>query len=544
MLAFTFSSQSKSIIVSWDISNKSSHKIEITFLVEPTSLSFRSTVLLISAAVILFSKYYIEREKFFTRFHLLVVRFVVSIIALIYGVRLLTVIIGWDGLGVTSYLLVIYYSRAKRYNAGILTAIINRVGDVLVMLRISLILIDGGYNFNIYRVHNSSVSTLIVFLVIFAAITKRAQIPFSAWLPAAMAAPTPVSSLVHSSTLVTAGVYLLIRFQSLVSRSHTSQVFLLIVGLTTMIIAGLRAMIECDIKKIVALSTLSQLGLMFRAMGLNQWIITYFHIITHAYTKALLFIRVGNIIHSCNDYQDLRQSKVSPALVPISCSILVATNLSLGGFPFLASFYSKDLWLEITMVSSTPSVIYVGFISGVIITCLYSARLVFYLTTREVERPTLNLEREERKDFKLAVSLIWGFSLLSGSCLGWLILRSPNMVYIPLDLKVLTLKVLVLSLVSYFFFCNKSLWNIKESPSWVVQNIWGLGVISSYYILTVSLLAMNKVHKYIEKRRIMGGLYEGVYNEVYSHSQLSGGPDWVIIPVFTATLGVILAILI
>jgi len=272
-----------------------------------------------------------------------------------------------------------------------------------------------------------------------------------------MAAPTPVSSLVHSSTLVTAGVYLLIRYESLVSRSRIRQLFLLVVGLSTITIAGLRAIIEVDIKKIVALSTLRQLGLMFSAIGLNQWIITYFHMITHAYTKALLFIRVGNVIHSCNDYQDLRKSKVSPTIIPISCSILLATNLSLSGFPFLAGFYSKDLWLEMTMLSSTPSVIYVGFLLAVVITCLYSARLVFYLSVREVESPTLNMEREERGDFKIAVSLIWGFSLLSGSCLGWLIMRSPNLVYIPLDLKVLTLKILMLRLVSYFFFCNKSL---------------------------------------------------------------------------------------
>jgi len=189
----------------------------------------------------------------------------------------------------------------------------NRVGDVLVILRIRIILVEGGYNFNISRVHGSSISGLILFLVIFARITKRAQIPFSAWLPAAMAAPTPVSSLVHSSTLVTAGVYLIIRYESLVSSSKTGQVFLLFVGLSTITMAGLRAIIEVDIKKIVALSTLSQLGLIFTAMGINQWAIAYFHIITHAYTKALLFIRVGNIIHSCNDYQDLRQSTVSPA---------------------------------------------------------------------------------------------------------------------------------------------------------------------------------------------------------------------------------------
>jgi len=518
--------------------------MEITFLIEPTSLGFRSVVLLISGSVLIFSKYYMESEKFFNRFHLLVLRFVLSMIVLIFGVRILTLILGWDGLGVTSYLLVIYYSSTKRYNAGILTAMINRVGDVLVMLSIRIILIEGGYNFNVSRIHRSSISGLILFLVIFARITKRAQIPFSAWLPAAMAAPTPVSSLVHSSTLVTAGVYLIIRYESLVSSSRTGQVFLLFVGLSTITMAGLRAIIEIDIKKIVALSTLSQLGLIFTAMGINQWAIAYFHIITHAYTKALLFIRVGNIIHSCNDYQDLRQSTVSPTWVPISSSMLVATNLRLGGFPFLAGFYSKDLWLETTTVSSNPSVVYLGFILGVIITCLYSARIVFYLSVRRVESPTINLQREERGDFKLAVVVIWSFSLLSGSFLGWVVFLNPVIPYIPTELKVLTVKILILSLVFYFVISNKSLWGISELPTWVSQNMWGLGVLSSFFLLKISLLLILKVHKYVEKRRVISLFYEGVYNEVASQAKSGGGPDWVMLPAFAASLGVLVATLV
>ena len=542
--SISLSLQGASKILTWDITNKTSHKMEITFLIEPTSLGFRSVVLLISGSVLIFSKYYMESEKFFNRFHLLVLRFVLSMIVLIFGVRILTLILGWDGLGVTSYLLVIYYSSTKRYNAGILTAMINRVGDVLVMLSIRIILIEGGYNFNVSRIHRSSISGLILFLVIFARITKRAQIPFSAWLPAAMAAPTPVSSLVHSSTLVTAGVYLIIRYESLVSSSSTGQVFLLFVGLSTITMAGLRAIIEIDIKKIVALSTLSQLGLIFTAMGINQWAIAYFHIITHAYTKALLFIRVGNIIHSCNDYQDLRQSTVSPTWVPISSSMLVATNLRLGGFPFLAGFYSKDLWLETTIVSSNPSVVYLGFILGVIITCLYSARIVFYLSVRRVESPTINLQREERGDFKLAVVVIWSFSLLSGSFLGWVVFLNPVIPYIPTELKVLTVKILILSLVFYFVISNKSLWGISELPTWVSQNMWGLGVLSSFFLLKISLLLILKVHKYVEKRRVISLFYEGVYNEVASQAKGGGGPDWVMLPAFAASLGVLVATLV
>lgn len=221
-------------------------------------------------------------EAFFLRFHLIVIAFVVSMISLIFGVRMLSLILGWDGLGVTSYLLVIYYSRWKRGNAGILTALINRVGDVIILISIASILLDGGYNFNITAIHSSGLSVGLCSLIFVASLTKRAQIPFSAWLPAAMAAPTPVSSLVHSSTLVTAGVYLLIRYQTALSRNAITLSIILFIGTATMIMAGAAALVETDMKKIVALSTLRQLGLIVSAIGLTQWLVAFF---SHDHTR-------------------------------------------------------------------------------------------------------------------------------------------------------------------------------------------------------------------------------------------------------------------
>lgn len=167
--------------------------------------------------------------------------------------------------------------------------------------------------------------------------------PFSSWLPAAMAAPTPVSALVHSSTLVTAGVYLIIRFEVPLRVRPTGTMGLLLIGTVTILIAGLAAIAEVDIKKIVALSTLRQLGLIMAAIGLQQPSTAFFHLITHAFTKALLFIGVGNLIHSSNEYQDLRQSTVTLKTLPVCGSILICTNLSLAGSPFFRGFYSKDM---------------------------------------------------------------------------------------------------------------------------------------------------------------------------------------------------------
>lgn len=190
------------------------------------------------------------------------------------------------------------------------------------------------------------ISSGILIFVVLAAITKRAQIPFSAWLPAAMAAPTPVSALVHSSTLVTAGVYLLIRFREALLNSPHTQLLLLLASLT-IFIAGLGANFETDLKKIIALSTLSQLGVIMRILSLGQADLAFFHLLTHALFKALLFMCAGSIIHSVGDYQDIRVIGSLVKFMPIRVIRINLANLALCGAPFLAGFYSKDLILEI-----------------------------------------------------------------------------------------------------------------------------------------------------------------------------------------------------
>lgn len=266
---------------------------------------FFGTVSLIAGRVFFYSSSYIRLEFYSSRFGLIVLRFVFSMSLLIFRPNLASLLLGWDGLGVTSYLLVCYYSSEKRFNARMLTALTNRIGDIAILLLISINFSFGMINYGL----NSFSSETLAFspmLVVLAAITKRAQIPFSSWLPAAMAAPTPVSALVHSSTLVTAGVYLLIRFNYIYNCKEIG-LTLLILGCLTILIAGVAAIIEIDMKKVVALSTLSQLGVMFFSLGLDQIFICFFHLISHAYFKAIIFMGAGSIIHRVKDYQDLRK---------------------------------------------------------------------------------------------------------------------------------------------------------------------------------------------------------------------------------------------
>jgi len=277
-------------------------------------------------------------------------------------------------LGVTSFILVIYYNNSKGVNARILTIISNRVGDRLLLLSIGLITSSITFNFYISSFIPLSYHALMIRLITLAAITKRAQIPFSAWLPAAIAAPTPVSTLVHSSTLVTAGVYLLIRLRFSINVFSTNAI--LVVGLMTTIMARYTALYEIDLKKIVALSTLSQLGLIIISVGLGLYLIAFFHLLVHAFFKALLFITVGGIIHRSSDFQDLRKGRIRINNILITNISIITRNLSLMGTPFFSRFYSKDLIIEITMRINSNRLILVMLIISLSLTVMYSLRFM------------------------------------------------------------------------------------------------------------------------------------------------------------------------
>merc|ERR550525_2205082 len=237
----------------------------------------------------IFSTRYMMSEKFFSRFILLVFFFILSIFLLILRPNFISLLLGWDGLGVTSYLLVVFYQSRKSYNAGMLTAITNRLGDVGLLISISFLLYMGNWSYIYIDSFSGVLSNILIYLIIISACTKRAQIPFSACLPAAIAAPTPVSALVHSSTLVTAGVYLIIRLNFIFCRSNRTNV-LLFIGIITILLAGAAAIFEIDIKKVIALSTLRQLGVIIIILGAIEPLLSFFHLLRHAYFKAILFI--------------------------------------------------------------------------------------------------------------------------------------------------------------------------------------------------------------------------------------------------------------
>ena len=232
-------------------------------------------------------------------------------------------------------------------------------------------------------------------------------------MPAAIAAPTPVSALVHSSTLVTAGVYLLIRINLIIIEININY-FLLLIGIITIIIAGVTAIIEIDIKKIIALSTLSQLGIIILTLGMGNPVLSYFHLLSHAFYKAILFICAGIVIHNIKDYQDIRKMGIGYNNLNFCISIILIANISLCGLPFLRGFYSKDLIIEILIIKGKNLFLFFFIIIGTILTVIYSCRLSFLVGINFLKSESLFFISENSIFIILGILFLLPFSILGG----------------------------------------------------------------------------------------------------------------------------------
>nr|AWD29761.1 NADH dehydrogenase subunit 5 [Anopheles gambiae] len=479
--------------IEWEILSLQSMSIVMTFLFDWMSLMFMSFVLLISSLVIFYSNQYMEEDYNINRFILLVLMFVMSMMMLIISPNLISILLGWDGLGLVSYCLVIYFQNVKSYNAGMLTALSNRIGDVALLLAIAWMLNYGSWNYIFYldMMKNNIEMMIIGGLVMLAAMTKSAQIPFSSWLPAAMAAPTPVSALVHSSTLVTAGVYLLIRFNDVLMNWWMAQFLLLVSGLT-MFMAGLGANFEFDLKKIIALSTLSQLGLMMSVLSMGFYKLAFFHLLTHALFKALLFMCAGSIIHNMKNSQDIRMMGSLSMSMPLTCSCFNVANLALCGMPFLAGFYSKDLILEMVMLSYVNVFSFFLFFFSTGLTVCYSFRLVYYSMTGDFNSSSLHPLNDSGWTMLFSICFLTVMAVIGGSMLSWLMFLNPAMICLPLEMKLLTLFVCIVGgLMGYLisdvklFFTNKALYFYNFTN--FVGSMWFMPVISTLGVINYPL---------------------------------------------------------
>nr|YP_009387532.1 NADH dehydrogenase subunit 5 [Nauphoeta cinerea]ARS88101.1 NADH dehydrogenase subunit 5 [Nauphoeta cinerea] len=438
-MGFYFIMNDLVILVEWEIVEVNSSSIVMTLLLDWMSLMFMGFVFFISSLVILYSEDYMHGDLNMNRFIYLVLLFVTSMMFLIISPNMISILLGWDGLGLVSYCLVIYYQNVKSYNAGMLTALSNRIGDVALLMVIAWMLNFGSWNYVFYLEYfkGSFEMELISSLVVLAAMTKSAQIPFSSWLPAAMAAPTPVSALVHSSTLVTAGVYLLIRFSPSFSDWLCS--FLLLVSGLTMFMAGIGANFEYDLKKIIALSTLSQLGLMMSVLSVGFAGLAFFHLLTHALFKALLFMCAGVVIHSMKDSQDIRYMGNLVMQMPLTSSCLMISNFALCGMPFLAGFYSKDIILEMVSLSYVNLLGYLLFYISTGLTVCYSFRLFYYTLSGDYNLTSFYSLGEENIYMIIGMLGLLSMVIIGGSVLSWMTFPSPLTIILPVWLKLMVI---------------------------------------------------------------------------------------------------------
>ncbi|MBS1646675.1 MAG: NADH-quinone oxidoreductase subunit L [Bacteroidetes bacterium] len=342
------SAQKATVVELFSWINSDTLKIPFSFLVDPLSCLFLLNITGIGFLIHVYSVGYMHDDAGFSRFFTYLNLFVFFMLLLVLGNNYALMYVGWEGVGLCSYLLIGFWFKNDAYNRAANKAfIMNRIGDLGFLLGIILIFMNfGSISFGEVFNKASSVSTgtitaISLFLFI-GAMGKSAQLPLYTWLPDAMAGPTPVSALIHAATMVTAGIYMVVRSNIFYSISATASEFVAVVGAVTALFAALIGLLQTDIKKILAYSTVSQLGLMFLALGVGAYSSAVFHVTTHAFFKALLFLGAGSVIHAMGGEQDIRKMGGLKKALPVTFTTMLLGTLAISGVPPFSGFFSKD----------------------------------------------------------------------------------------------------------------------------------------------------------------------------------------------------------
>ena len=382
-------------VYSW-ISTTNGISFDVGFLIDPLSALMMVVVNFVSLMVHIYTIGYMRDDPGYIRFFSYISLFTFSMLMLVMSNNFLQLFFGWEAVGLLSYLLIgFWYTRETAIFAGLKAFLVNRVGDLGFVLGIALIYVYAGsldyaqvfaqaaglakQSIQILPGVQWSLISLVCVLLFVGAMGKSAQVPLHVWLPDSMEGPTPISALIHAATMVTAGIFMVARMSMLYELSAPALSLVLVVGAITAFFMGLVALTQNDIKRVVAYSTLSQLGYMAVGLGASAYAVSIFHLITHAFFKALLFLAAGSVIIALHHEQDMRRMGGLYKYMPVTYVTALIGALALCGIPPFAGFFSKDSLIEAVHLSTTPGaqIAYIGLVTGVFVTALYTFRMMF-----------------------------------------------------------------------------------------------------------------------------------------------------------------------